>query len=161
MVYISIKRFSSRRCLKIKVIITEMAHEISPICDFLFGLIRTSLPMNMVDVELSVQMVKGIYTYRKDLTMESTIFTLWSKKVIPFPSLRCKIQTYQDNKRKETELLWNIGNIFQLSAPPMMSRNPRKRTPGKIRARQSSKSRYNPMKMRRPNTQEQWQTWTL
>ena len=67
-----------------------MACEISPICDFLFGSIRTNLPTDTVDVELTVQMVKGIYMYRKDHTVESTIFTPWSKKVMPFASLRSK-----------------------------------------------------------------------
>ena len=52
-----------------------MACEISPICDFLFGSIETNLPVDTVDIELTVQMVKGIYTYRKDDTMESMIFT--------------------------------------------------------------------------------------
>ena len=56
-----------------------MEREISPICDFLFGSIRTSLLTDTVDVELTVQMVKGIYTYRKDHTTESMIFTPWSK----------------------------------------------------------------------------------
>ena len=65
-----------------------MAHEISIVCDFFFGSITTSLPTDTVHVELTVQMVKWIYTYRKDHTMEPTIFTPWSKKVIPFTSLR-------------------------------------------------------------------------
>ena len=128
-----------------------MPHVFSPICDFLCGLIRTGLLTDTVDVELTVQMVKGIYTYRKDHTIESTIFTPWSKKGIPFLSFRHMIQAYQDDKRSETVLPWNNGNIFQFSAPSMTSRNPRKRATGKIRARQSSKSRYNPMKVRRPN----------
>ena len=89
-----------------------MAHEISPICDFLFRSFRTSLPMDKVDVELTVQMAKGIYTYRKDPTAESMICDPWSKKVIPFPSLRHKIHAYQDDKRGETELPWNNGNNF-------------------------------------------------
>ena len=76
-----------------------MACEISPICNFLFGSIRTNLWMDTVDVELTVQMVKGIYTYRKDHTVDSMIFTAWNKKVTPFPSLRCKIQAYQDDQR--------------------------------------------------------------
>ena len=75
-----------------------MAREISPICDFMFGYIRTSLLMNMVVVDLTVWTVKEIYTYRKDHTMESKINTPWSKKVIPFPSLRWKIQAFQDDK---------------------------------------------------------------
>ena len=104
-----------------------MARDISPICDFIFGLIRNSLLMDMVDVDLTIQTVKGIYIYRKDHTVESTIFTLWSKKVIiPFPSLRWKIQAFQDDKRQEATMPWNDCNVFQFSAPPKMSRNPRK-----------------------------------
>ena len=34
------------------------ACEISPICDFLFGSFRTSLPTDTVNVELTVWMVK-------------------------------------------------------------------------------------------------------
>ena len=140
--------------LKIKVIIKEIACEISPICDFHFGSIKTNLPMDTVDVELAVHMVKDIYSYRKDHAAESMIFTLWSKKMIPFPSLRCKIQAYQDDKRSEGVLPWNNGNMFQFSAPPMMQNKPRKRASGKIRARWSNKSRYNLMKAERPNTSE-------
>ena len=131
-----------------------MAQEISPIWDFLISSIRTSLPTDTVDVELTVQMVNGMYIYRKAHTTESTIFTMWSKKVIPCSSLRRKIQAYQDDKRSETVLPWNNGNTFQFSAPPMAQNNPRKRAPGKIRARQLNKSRYNPMKAKRPNAPE-------
>ena len=55
-----------------------MAHKITSISDFLFGSIRTNLPMDTVDVDLTVWMVKEIYTYRKDHTVESIIFTPWS-----------------------------------------------------------------------------------
>ena len=64
-----------------------MAREISPMCDFIFGSIRTKSLMDTVDVDLTIRTVKGIYTYQKDHTMESTIFTPWNKSIIPFPSL--------------------------------------------------------------------------
>ena len=64
-----------------------MAREIIPVCDFIFGSIQTGLPMDAVDVELMVRMVKGIYTYRKDHTAKSTVFSPWGRTVIPFPSL--------------------------------------------------------------------------
>ena len=131
LVYISMERFSNRKWLKIKAIITEMTCEISPICYFLIRPIRTNLLMDTVDVELTVQRVKDIYTYRKNHTAESTIFTLWSKKVTPFSSLRHKIQTYHGDKRSERVLPWNNGNTFQFSAHPIMQNNPRKRAPGK------------------------------
>ena len=41
--------------------------------------------MDMVDVELTVRMVKGIYTCRKDHTADSMVFSPWSRTVIPFP----------------------------------------------------------------------------
>ena len=129
-----------------------MAREIRSICNFIFGMIRTCLLTDTVDVDLTVRRVKGIYTYRKDHTTESTIFTLWSKKVILFPSLRWEIQAFQDDKRQNMTIPWNEGNAFQFSAPPKVPRNPRKHTTGKIRTRWSGRNRFNPIKMRRPNT---------
>ena len=129
-----------------------MAREISPVCDFIFGSIRTSLLTDTVDVDLTIQTVKGNYIYRKDHTTESMIFTLWSKKVIPFPSLRWKIQAFQDEKRQEMTVPWNDGSVFQFFAPPKTPRNPRKRTTGKIRTRWSGRNSFNSIKTRRPNT---------
>ena len=79
-----------------------MAREISLVCDFIFGFIHTCLPTDTVDVELTIKTVKGIYTYCKDHTMELTIFTPWSKSVIPFPSQRCKIQLFKNDNRQQT-----------------------------------------------------------
>ena len=59
-------------------------------------------------------------------------FTPYSKKVIPFPSLRHKIQAFQDDKGQETALPWNDGSVFQFSVPLKLPGNPRKRTSGKI-----------------------------
>ena len=63
-----------------------MAREIIPVCDFIFGSIRTNLPTDMVDMDLTIRTVKGIYTYQKGHTTESMIFTPWSKSIIPSPS---------------------------------------------------------------------------
>ena len=109
--------------------------------------------MDTVDVDLTIWMMKGIFTYRKDHTTEHTIFTPWSKKVIAFPSLGHKIQAFQDNKRHEVTLPWNNDSTFLFSAPPRMSRI-QKRTTCKIRTRWLGKNRFNPIKTRRPNTPE-------
>ena len=53
----------------------KMAREIGLVCDFIFGSICTGLLMDTVDVELMFRIVKGIYTYRKDHTAESTVFS--------------------------------------------------------------------------------------
>ena len=84
--------------------------------------------------------------------MKSMIFTPWSKKVVPFPSLRWKIQAFQDDKRQEMMMPWHEGNMFQFSTPSKTLRNPRKQTTGKIRTRSSGRNRFNPIKTRMPNT---------
>ena len=132
-----------------------MAREISPICDFIFRSIRTCLPTDMVDIDLTVRTVKGLYTYTKNHTTDSTIFTLWSKKVIPFPSLRQKTQTFKDDKRQNTTIPWNDVNTVQFSATPKTPRNLRRCTTGKIRTRWSSGNhRFNPIKISRFNTKD-------
>ena len=132
-----------------------MAREISPVCHFIFGSVRTSLPTDMVDVDLTILTVKGIYTYRKDHTTEATIFTPWSKSIIPFPSLRWKIQAFKDDKWQNTTTPLNNGNLVPFSAPPKMPRNPRKHATGKIRTRWSNRNhRFNPIKTNRFNTMD-------
>ena len=120
-----------------------MAREISPICNFIFGLIYKGLPTDMVDMELTVRTVKGIYTYRKDHTAESTVFSPWSMTVIPFPSLHKKIQAFQDKNRQM--LAWNKGHATSyFSAQPQPKH---RHTLGKTRTRWSNwKNRFNPIK---------------
>ena len=79
--------------------IAEMARVISPVYGFIFRSIRMGLLTDTVHVDLTVRTVKGIYMYRKDHTMEATIFTPWSKKEIPFPSFRQKIQAFKDDEK--------------------------------------------------------------
>ena len=78
-----------------------MAKEISPICNFIFGSIRTGLLIDIVDVELTIRMVKGKMA-------KSMVFLPWSRDVIPFPSLCKKIQVFQDENRQTSA--WNKGH---------------------------------------------------
>ena len=126
-----------------------MAREINPVCNFIFSSICTCLLTDMADMELTIRMVKGIYTYCKDHTTDSTVFSLWSKTIIPFPSLRWKIQAYKNNARQET-MTWNNGTMPQFSIPQIPSQNPRKHTSGKIRTRWSRYNhQFNPIKTNR------------
>ena len=70
---------------KFYIFFWKMAREISPICNFILGSIHMGLLMDTVDVELTIRMVKGIYTYGKDHTAKSSVFSPWSKTVIPSP----------------------------------------------------------------------------
>ena len=121
-----------------------MAREISPICNFIFGSVHTGLLTDTVDVELTIWMVKGIYTYRKDHMAQSMVFLPWSRTVIPFPSLCKKIQASQDENRQTSA--WNKGH-----ATSHFSTQPQSKcrcTLGKKRTRWSNwRNRFNLIKM--------------
>ena len=73
--------------------------------------------------------------------------------MIPFPSLRWKIQVFKDAKRQNMMITWNDGNTVQFSAPPKMPRNLIRHTTGKIRTRWSDRNhQFNPIKISRFNT---------
>ena len=122
-----------------------MAREISLVCDFIFSSICKSLLTDMVDMELMIRTVKGIYTYRKDHMAESMVFSPWSRTLIPFPSLCMKIQAFQSISRQAKA--WDNNNAMPyFSAPPRPRHNPRKHAPGKTRTRWSNqRHRFNPI----------------
>ena len=120
-----------------------MAREINLVCDFFFGFMCTNSPIDTVDMELTLRMVQGIYIYCKDHTMETTIFTAWSKSVIPFPSLRKKIKAFKEESKGQTTLTWTPSD----SAPTRPSKIPRKHAPGKVRTQWSNCNHcFNPIK---------------
>ena len=126
-----------------------MAREINPVCNFFFGFMHTNLPTDMIDVELTIRMVQGIYIYCKDHRAESTIFTPWSKSVTPFPSLRKKIKAFKEDSRGHLTPTWT-ALVNALTKSP---RNPRKFTSSKIRTRWSNHNHhFNPIKTNWVNT---------
>ena len=95
-----------------------MAREINLLCDFIFGSIHPSLPTDTVDVELTIRTVKGIYTYRKDHMAKSTVFSPWSRTMIPFPSPHRKKQAFQSKSRQA--MAWGNNNATPYF-PPLLS----------------------------------------
>ena len=121
----------------------KMTREVSLVCDYIFGSIHTALPMDTVDIELMIQMVKGIYTYRKDHTAKSTVFSPWSRTIIPFPSLQRKFQAFQNENRQMTA--WNNDHASPYFSTPTKPKC--KHTSGKTRSRQSNQRHHvNPIK---------------
>ena len=126
-----------------------MAREINLVCNFFFGFMHTNLPIDKVDIELTIRMVQGIYIYCKDHTAESTIFTPWSKSVTPFPSLRKKIKAFKEDSRGHLTPIWT-PLVNTLTKSP---RNPRKCTSAKVRTRWSNYNlHFNLIKTNQVNT---------
>ena len=78
-----------------------------------------NLPIDTVNMELTLRMVQGIYIYHKDHTVETTIFTPWSKSVTPFPSLRKKVKAFKEESKGQMTLTWAPSD----SAPTRPSQN--------------------------------------
>ena len=153
LVYVNPRKARSRGNIKYKYLyFRNMAREI---CNFIFRSIQTGLLTDTVDLDLTIRMVKGIYMYRKDHTAKSTVFSPWSRTIIPFPSLCKKIQVYQDENRQT--LAWNKGH-----ATPYFPTQPQpkhRHTSGKTRTRWSNQShRFNPIKTERYNMQNREMT---
>ena len=106
-----------------------MANEINSVCDIFPGFMHTNLPEYIVDVELTIRMVQGIYIYHKNHTAESTIITPWSKSATPFPYLRKKIKAFKEHSKGQMTLTW-VPLVSTLTKTP---RIPRKCTPVKAR----------------------------
>ena len=111
-----------------------MAREVHPVCNFFFGFMCTNLTTDTVDTELTLKMVQGIYLFRKYHTTETTIFTQWSKSVIPFPSLRKKIKAFKEETKGQSSSPWMPID----STPPNPPKCPRKCAPGKVRTQSSN-----------------------
>ena len=126
-----------------------MVREINPVCDFFFVFMHTNLPADTVDIELTLRMVQGSYIYCKDHTMETTIFTPWSKNIIPFPSLRKKIKAFKEDSKGQMTLTW-IPSDSTPRNPPKISR---KCTPGKVRTQWSNHNHhFNPIMINQIDT---------
>ena len=123
-------------------------------CDFIFRSIHTIIPTDMVDVELTIRTIKGIYTYRKDHVAKSMVFSPWSRIMIPFPLFCRKIQAFQDKSRQA--LVWDNNNAMPyISTPPKPKHNPRNHAPSKTRTRWSNqRHRFIPIKMDRYNAHD-------
>ena len=76
-----------------------MACDLAPNCNFLFWYFSCTLPEDMIDVDITVQMLKGNHTLRKDRSIQVSKCSPWGMEVRPFPSLRKKIQDYIEERQ--------------------------------------------------------------
>ena len=87
-----------------------MACDLAQNCSFLFRYFLCTLPEDLIDIDITVHMLKGIHTFKKDSTQVSRC-SLWGLEVRPFPSLRKKMQAYIEERQ-------NIANPFTYRSYP-------------------------------------------
>ena len=77
-----------------------MACILRPKCNFLNWYFRCLLPLETVDVEVKVQMMRGIHMFRRDRTTQVIKCNPSSTKLHPYPSLIQKVKTYLELEGK-------------------------------------------------------------
>ena len=78
-----------------------MTCDLKPTCDFIFRLLRCSLPKDTISVGLRVRTVKAIHTFRKDYTSDQATCSPWRRQMKPSTSLRKKMGAFEEEKRVE------------------------------------------------------------
>ena len=76
-----------------------MACILFPECNFLHGYFRCQLPMETVDMGVTVKTVQHIHMFRRDRTSQVIKCNPWSTRLHPYPSLVQKMRTYLELER--------------------------------------------------------------
>ena len=76
-----------------------MGFDLKLLCNFMFWYFQCTLPMDKINIEVTVRMVKGPHTFRKEHTSETTTCSPLSRQINPFPSLRKKIEAFEEEKQ--------------------------------------------------------------
>ena len=66
-------------------LIFQMAFILRPKCNLLNGYFRCLLPLETVDIEVKVKMMRGIHTFKRDRTTEVITCNPWSTSLHPTP----------------------------------------------------------------------------
>ena len=77
-----------------------MACILKPECNFLYGYFRCLLPLETVDTEVKVKMMRGIHTFRRDRTTQVISCNPWCTRLHPYPSLIQKMKMYLELEGK-------------------------------------------------------------
>ena len=93
----------SGNCISQHRYFSRMACDLAPSCNFLYGVLSYHLPEDTIDVELTVRMLKGIHSYRKDCSTQISSCSPWSLQVCPFLSLTKKMEVYLEERRNNED----------------------------------------------------------
>ena len=58
---------------------------LKPECNFLHGYFRCPLPIETMDIEVEIKMMRGIHTFGRDKTTPVLSCNPWSKRLHPYP----------------------------------------------------------------------------
>ena len=76
-----------------------MASQITLMCDFVFRFLRCHLPEDIIDIDLKIHMIQGVYTYKEDCDYCSNKFRPLGIHVTPFEPLKQKMAKFMRQKQ--------------------------------------------------------------
>ena len=103
----------SKNCMRQYRYFSRMAYNLAPQSNFLYGFFQCQLLEDTIDIEITVRMMKGIHTFKKDCSKKASSCSLWGSQVHPFPSLVKEIEVYLEKRRI-------IADPFHLSHAPTL-----------------------------------------
>ena len=71
-----------------------MACSLQPECNFLHSFFRCKLLVEVVDVEVKITSMQGMYIFRRDQTTQLIKRTPWSTRLCPHPTITKKMKTF-------------------------------------------------------------------
>ena len=77
-----------------------MACLLQPECNFLQGIFRCKLPVEVVDVEVKITSMQGTHIFRRDKTTQLIKCTPWSTWLHPHPTFIKKMNTFLEVEGK-------------------------------------------------------------
>ena len=102
-----------------------MACILRPECNFLNGYFRCLLPLETVDIEVKIKMMRGIHTFRRDRTTQFIKCNPWSKRSVLIPLIQ-KMKTYlelEDKLSPKPRLQPQTQPLLSTSAPSQSNTN--------------------------------------
>ena len=90
----------SRNCISQSRYFSRMNFNIRAHCDFVFYNFYCALFEDTIDIEVTIQSVDDIHTYRRDRTTQAASYSHWSRQMKPYPSIRKKISKYEELKKR-------------------------------------------------------------
>ena len=125
-----------------------MACDLNPACNFIFGFLWCTLPLDTIDVEFIIRTIKGIHMLWKDQTTETATCSHWSRQIKPFPSLQKKMEVYEDERKDGNSPF--CPNPIQFTKKNPSTRRSRERSSGRRKQRKLDMGHFTPPKVKRP-----------
>ena len=80
-----------------------MACDLAPQGNFLYGFFQCQLPEDTIDAEITMRMIKGIHTCKKECSNQTSSCSPWGLQVHPFPFLVKKMEAYLEERSNITD----------------------------------------------------------